>query len=151
MQQNELSDNNINAWLSEISKRSAFPVSRIKADHWQLVMRNSIAQYTLDIFDQGQWITYGSTLVPDVVGSERVTFYASLLKLNAQLNGVHIGLDNNRVILSREEPKEGLTPLSFAQSIIIFDNALQFVYVQILEEIHRLGLKFNNAEAHEKK
>jgi hypothetical protein len=143
-QQNEPSENGINGWLSILSSNLGNPLSRVSTNHWQLGMRNSVAAYTLDIFDHGLWVTYSSVLVSDVVGSEKVTLYTRLLELNTQLNDVHIGRADNKIILTREEPKERLTLVSLGESIIIFNNAHEIVYTSILEDINKLGLKATN-------
>jgi hypothetical protein len=136
----ELSDNDINRWLSTISSSLKIPESQVSETHWQLGMKNSVGKYNIDIIDQGEWITYGVPLVADVEGKNRVTFYKTILDLNARLNGVHLGIEDNRLILVREEQKEGLNAYSLGRSIAIIDSAHQVVFPFILDEIKKLGL-----------
>lgn len=121
----EPSNDEINDWLEQlIPIMQFFTVKRIDYNHWRLDCENSEAYFTLDIFDQGQWITYGIVLVPDVEGQDCGEFYRSLLDINAYLNGAHIGIANDQVILTREEPKGGLVLVSLAESLLIINNAL---------------------------
>jgi hypothetical protein len=141
----ELSDNDINKWLSTISSSLKIPESQVSATHWQLGMKNSVGKYTIDIIDQGDWITFGVPLSPDVEGQERVNFYATLLDLSAKLNGVHIGREGNRLVLISEVQKEGLDPIEFGRIIILIDQAHQIVFPELLKQIKKLDLKFSNS------
>ena len=135
----------ISRWLEYISQNLHYPQSRLGYNHWQLIITtNPIAKtYPLDIKDHGEWVSYGTSLGHDVTGPGRVVFYKYLLNLNAQLNSVHIGIEDGRVVLTGEYRKENLDFRSFAHNIALIDNAFQVTYPLVLEEIKRLGLRFN--------
>lgn len=134
-------DVEIDTWLLELSSKFGFQMRRIGPDHWQLDIRNSQASYTMTIINQGEWITYGVVLLDDVDGEAKDIFYGILLDLSAQLNGVHVGRYDDRLVLTREEPRKGLNINSFYASIAFVNNAHQIVLAQALQQIKRLGLK----------
>ena len=136
------SGDDLNQWLQTMNSRTGLPVNRVDPNHWQLGIRNHVAEYTMDIKDQGEWVSYATKLTPDAEGREQGAFYRGLLSLSGKLNGSHIGIQGDDVILTREEPKEDLNQLSFYRSIRLVDAAHEAAYPEVLEEIKRKGLKF---------
>ena len=135
------SDDEINGWLIYLSQHLSYPLYRLTYNHWQFIFTNPIATYTIDIKDHGDCLSFGTSLGYDVEGPGRVIFYKYLLNLNAQLNYVHVGIEDGRIILSGEFVKDNLAFSTLGQCIYIFDNAFQAIYQPILEEIKRLGLR----------
>ncbi len=136
------SEDDVNRWLQKINGTTGFQVRRIDHKHWQIGMRNHIAEYTLDIQDQDPWITYGIPLTPDVEGKELATFYGELLDLNGQLNGSHIGRQGNNLILQERNLKENLSPQSLIESIALINSAHQVVFSEMIKKARRLGMRF---------
>ncbi len=132
----------VNRWLQTVNNVTGLPVRQVAPKHWQLGMRNRVSQYTMDIKDQGEWVSYGVPLTPDVEGRKQAPFYRGLLGLSGKLNGSHIGMEGDKVILTREDPKEGLDPLSFGRSIRMLDSAHEAAYPEVLKEAKRHGLRF---------
>lgn len=137
----EPSDDEINRWVESISNEFGLPFRRLNYNEWQLDLRNPEAAYTINIFDLGEWVSYAVVLLDDVQGKKLVTFYRDLLELNAQLNGIKVGIEGDKLILSSEDTKVGLNVSLFYQSIALMDRAFQIVFPLILEQIKALGLR----------
>ena len=137
----EPSDDEINRWVESISNEFGLPFRRLNYNEWQLDLRNPEAAYTINIFDLGEWVSYAVVLLDDVQGKKLVTFYRDLLELNAQLNGIKVGREGDKLILSSEDTKVGLNVSLFYQSIALMDRAFQIVFPLILEQIKALGLR----------
>jgi hypothetical protein len=139
------SDREITSWLDTLHTRLQIPVRRIDDRHWQVDIHNDQAGYTLHIKDQDPWITYGIELIPDVVGidQDRADFYRKALNLSARLNGAKVGLEDNRLVVTREEPKGNVNQINFYQSITIMNNAVVEVISDLYPIIKQNGLKFN--------
>jgi hypothetical protein len=136
------SGDDLNQWLQTMNSRTGLPVSRVDPNHWQLGIRNRVAEYTMDIKDQGEWVSYAAKLTLDAEGKDQGAFYRELLSLSGKLNGSHIGIQGDDVILTREEPKEDLNQLSFYRSIRLVDAAYEVALPEVLKEMKKKGLKF---------
>ena len=142
----EPSYNDIDEWLRILSQQLGFFIVNLSEYyHWQLYAQNSANSYYLDIYDQGSWLTYGTTLVHDVdEGQGQGAFYGGLLDLNASINGADIGRADGLLILTREQPKRGLTIVSLAESLFIMNSAQEYIYPQVLRLINSLNMRANN-------
>jgi hypothetical protein len=135
------SNDDVHQWLKTMNGETGLPVSRVDHNHWQVGMSNPTGQYTMDIKDQGEWVSMATVLGRDVEGRKRAPFYRKLLELSGKLNGSHIGIQGDNVILTREEPKEDLNQLSFYRSMSLLDRGQEVATPEVLEEMKRNNLK----------
>ncbi|SRR6266446_2897890 len=139
------SNKDLDKWVQEIGDEpdsSVQQVQNVAPDHWQLGMSNPVGEYTMDIKDQGECVSYGIPLTPDVEGRNVAAFFRELLGFSAKINGSHIGIENDNLVLTREELKEGLSPLGLGRSIRLMDDTHQVVYPEVLQMEKRHGLRF---------
>ncbi len=140
------SNNQLNKWVQDLGRARGSSVQRRNPNHWKLPMQNPAGQYTVDIRDQGGYISYGTSLMPDVEGKNRADFYGDILDLNGKLNGSRIGRENGNLTLTREDQKKGLTPLSVSHSIHQLDSAHQVVLPELARSAKKHGVRFKNAK-----
>ncbi len=141
------SNRDVGKWVEKIGSESSSSVQgvqQVTPAHWQLGMHNRVGQYTMDIKDQGDCVSYGIPLTPDVEGKNEAAFYRELLGYSAKINGSHIGIEGDKLVLTREEHKEGLNPLALGRSIRLMDDTHQVVYPEVLKMEKRHGLNFRN-------
>ncbi len=139
------SNKDLDKWVQEIGSEPSSSVQRaqqVAPDHWQLGMHNPVGQYTMDIKDQGDCVSYGIPLTPDVEGRNEAAFYRELLGYSTKINGSHIGIEGDNLVLTREELKEGLGPQALGRSIRLMDDTHQVVYPEVLKMEKRHGLRF---------
>jgi hypothetical protein len=101
------------------------------------------------IKDQDPWVTFGTALIPDVTGENRADFYGKVLELNAQLNGAHLGKQEDKLVLVKEELKRDIDQASFYENLNIFNEAHRVAYPKLLEEAENLGVHFSSFEKDE--
>ncbi len=140
------SNTQLNKWVQDIGRASGSSVQRHNPNHWQVTRSNSVGQYTVDIRDHGSIVSYGTSLMPDVVGKNRADFYGDALDLNGKLNGARIGRENGNLTLTREDQKKGLTPLSVSSSLHQLDSAHQVVVPELARSAKKHGVRFRNVK-----
>ncbi len=141
------SNKDVDTWMQKIGSEPSASVQRVQGvtpGHWQLGMLNRVGQYTMDIKDQGDYVSYGIPLTPDVEGKNEAAFYRELLGYSAKINGSHIGIEGDNIVLTREEHKEGFDPPALGRSIRLMSDTHEVVYPELLKMEKRHGLKFKN-------
>ena len=131
----------IDNWMQEMHDTTGFPYKRVSPTHLQVGMHNHVSEYPMDIKDQDEWMSFAARLTRDVEGRKKDAFHKGLLEKSGDLNGAHLGIQGDDVIVSREEPTEGLDQLSFYRSIRIVDAAVEEILPKVLKEIDRDNLK----------
>jgi hypothetical protein len=132
----QLSNSDIDKTLKILSSDPGTPVKgvqRLHSNHWQLDMDNKAGQYPMAVINQREHISYAAPLTPDVKGKNEAPFLREVLCYSAQLNEVHIGIEDDALILTKEDQKEGLGPLGMSQSIRQLNETHQVVYPKIVE------------------
>lgn len=140
------SNTQLNKWLQALGGASGSSVQRNNPNHWQLPMENPVGQYTVDIKSDSEIVTYGTSLMPDVEGENSDEFYGDALDINGKLIGSRIGRENGNITLSREDEREGLTPLSISHSIHQLDTAHQVIFPELTRSAQKHGLRFRNTK-----
>lgn len=136
------SNRQINKWVQDLGEARGSSVQRPDNNHWQLPMDNPLGSYNVEIIDQGEYISYGIPLMPDVEGEKRAEFYEEVLDLNGKLNGSRIGREGKNLTLTKEDSKKGLTPTTISGSLHKLDSTHQVVVPELAKNAKKHGLRF---------
>jgi hypothetical protein len=140
-------DDDIGHWVQGISDRFDFPMRQVSPDHLQLGMRGKrTGPYTLNIKKNGPRVSYGTRLThaihEDVDDKSRAGFLEDVLELNGRMNDVRLGMQEGSLTLTREDPKEDLTPHTFGRSILMMHGGREQVLPEILKKAQKRGIRF---------
>jgi hypothetical protein len=130
------SNSDIDKTLKILSSDPGTPVTgvqRLHPNHWQLDMVNKAGQYPMDVINQREHITYAAPLTRDVKGKNEAAFLREVLCYSGKLNGPHIAIEDDTLILTKEDQKEGLGPLGISQSIRQVNETHQVVHPEIVK------------------
>lgn len=130
------SNSDIDKTLKTLSSDPGTPVKgvqRLHPNHWQLDMDNKAGRYPMDVINQREHISYAAPLTPDVKGKNEASFLREVMRYSAKLNGPHIGIEDDTLILTKEDQKEGLGPIGISQSIRQVNETHQVIYPKIVE------------------
>jgi len=130
----------ITNWL----KRSELPLKIIRQGVWQIQMSHRYCDYTLTITSNGNWFSFGADLIGNAVGGRIELFYQKILELNSRLNGVHIAMDNKRIVLLKDDYNEDLSEYSLYRTLDIFHESHEYVYSELLKLAKQLNIQIRN-------
>jgi hypothetical protein len=135
------SSSDIDKALKTLASDAGTPVKgvqRLHPNHWQLDMVNKAGQYPMSVINQRKHITYAAPLTaapltPDVEGKNEAAFLREVLRYSGKMNGPHIAIEDDTLILTKEDQKEGLGLLGISQSIRQVNETHQVAYPAIVE------------------
>lgn len=138
--QSPLTNNMIEYWLRE----SGFYIEKTAPNRWQVKMHHNFCNYVVFITNKNGWFSYGADLMGIAIRNNVDIFYNHILKLNAKLNGAHISIDNNRLVLIRDDFSEDINKYSMYRNLKLFHETHQYVYQEMLKEAGRLCVQILN-------
>ena len=128
------------------SKKIGVVANLIQSDHWLLELEHKEAKYLASIKrDEGLFI-YATKLMDDIQGKHAVEFYRRILTLNATLNFAYIAIENDQVVLIRNDFTEDINEHTFIRALAFFHRTHEYVYGYLLKEAQKLGVKFITAK-----
>lgn len=131
--------NQITKWLTdEVEPRI------INDNHIIIDIANSQANYSLNLKIHGDWMSYAAELIPDVDGRRVYEMYEYLLKMNTRLNSAYIALEDDRLILVRNDMLDDIDENLLMRNIKLFNMTLEYVYELIIKKTKELKLIFKN-------
>jgi hypothetical protein len=129
--------NQITKWLTdEVEPRI------INDNHLIIDIANSQANYSLNLKINEHWMSYAAELIPDVDGRRVYEMYEYLLKINARLNSAYIALENDRLILVRNDILDEIDQNSLMRNIKLFDLTHEYAYDLMMKKNKELQLVF---------
>lgn len=87
----------------------------------------------MDVINQRNHISYAAPLTRNVKGKNEAAYLREVMRYSAKINGPHIGIEDDTLILTKEDQKEGLGPLGMSQSIRQMNETHQEAFPKIVE------------------
>lgn len=96
-------------------------------------MSHRFATYSVEIVDNGDWISFAASLVGVGTGEDSQKIDRLALELNASLNAAHIAITNNTIMLISNELSEDSSEDRLYRDLTNFHKTHEYVYARMME------------------
>jgi hypothetical protein len=135
-----LQTNNISLWL----QKWGLGFWQTDPGQWRIDLKHKHLSYTLTLSNQGQWFSFAAELMSNLSGNKLESFYEDVLKLNGRLNGVHVAMEGDSLILVRDDYSEDLSEDRLYRSLYNFHKSHEYVIKRLVDDAVHFDLSFRH-------